>query len=226
MDFAGSVFMTVGDACAPWHPQFFSVATFESQRLTQDGTTIDPGHGLRHCEFELATPWSSTAKTQHASSSYTISFTLACHRLGQGWDFDTIAKDVVELEYVLFQPWCQSHFMPAREKLSGRNMGHTCINFWAVGASKPSQNCDSDGVVCRDCFPGFSSAKVSRATHAPVQGLEGYRLLLSHGCLVQSTLHTSQSIRFKLGQKFVAISFTVLLTESGIAITNFSRGTS
>ena len=32
-----------------------------------------------------------------------MSFTLACHRLGQGWDSDTIAKDVAELEHVLLQ---------------------------------------------------------------------------------------------------------------------------
>ena len=33
----------------------------------------------------------------------------------------------------------------------------------------------------------------------------------------------SRSIRFKLGQMFVVISFTVLLTKSVIAITNFSH---
>ena len=48
---------------------------------------------------------------------------------------------------------------------------------------------------------------------------------LNHGCLVQSKLHTSRSIRFELGQKFVVISFPVLLTESVIAFTNFSHDT-
>ena len=46
--------MTVGDADTLWHPQFFSAATFESQRLTQDGTTIDPSHGLRLEEDPVA----------------------------------------------------------------------------------------------------------------------------------------------------------------------------
>ena len=45
--FTSSVFMTVGDADTPWHPQFFSAATFESQCLTQDSTTIDLSHGPR-----------------------------------------------------------------------------------------------------------------------------------------------------------------------------------
>ena len=46
--------MTVGVADTPWHPQFFIAATFESQRLTQDGTTIDPSHGLRLEEDPVA----------------------------------------------------------------------------------------------------------------------------------------------------------------------------
>ena len=53
-NFTSSVFMTVGVADTPWHPQFFSAATFESQRLTQDGTTIDPSHGLRLEEDPVA----------------------------------------------------------------------------------------------------------------------------------------------------------------------------
>ena len=117
--------MTVGDAHTPWHPQFFSVATFESQRLTQDGTTIDRVTAYGTVTFELANVVVQYCKSQHASSSYTISFTLACHRLVQGWDSDTIAKDVVELEYVLFQPWCPESPHARDEKLRGRNMGCT-----------------------------------------------------------------------------------------------------
>ena len=29
------------------HPQFFRAVTFESQRFTDDGATVDPSHGLR-----------------------------------------------------------------------------------------------------------------------------------------------------------------------------------
>ena len=46
--------MTVGDADAPWHPLFFSAATFESQRLARGGTTIDPSHGPRLEEDPVA----------------------------------------------------------------------------------------------------------------------------------------------------------------------------
>ena len=53
-NFSSSVFMIIGDADTPWHPQFFSAATFESQRLTQDGTTLDPSHGLRLEEDPVA----------------------------------------------------------------------------------------------------------------------------------------------------------------------------
>ena len=44
---------------------------------------------------------------------------------------------------------------------------------------------------------------------------------LNLGCLVRSKLHTSRSIRFELGQKFVVISFS----RKVIAITNFSHDT-
>ena len=85
MDFAGSVFMTVGDAKTPWHPQFFSAATFESQRLTQDCTTIDPSHGLRHCDVRIGQPREPHFGSHHTNSSFSMSFTLECRRLGQGW---------------------------------------------------------------------------------------------------------------------------------------------
>ena len=37
-----AVIMTVGNANTSWHPQFFSAVTFESQRLTEGGATVDP----------------------------------------------------------------------------------------------------------------------------------------------------------------------------------------
>ena len=163
--------MTVGDACAPWHPQFFSVATFESQRLTQDGTTIDPGHGLRHCDVRIGEPRGPVLqklstlplRTQYRLLWHVIAWGragISTPSLRMSWNLSTFS----------FSHGVQSHFMPATEKLSGRNMGHTCINFWAVGASKPSQNCDSDGVVCRDCFPGFSSAQGKQSDPCPRPG--------------------------------------------------------
>ena len=53
--------------------------------------------------FELANLVDRYFGSRRAYSSYTMSFTLACHRLVQDWDSDTIAKDVAELEYVLLQ---------------------------------------------------------------------------------------------------------------------------
>ena len=61
-----SVFMTVGDAVihSVQYRHFrvpdtlassvFNAANFESQRLPQDGTTIDPSHGLRLEEDPVA----------------------------------------------------------------------------------------------------------------------------------------------------------------------------
>ena len=107
-------------------------------------------------------------------------------------------------------------------------MGYTFINFWVVGASKPSENVDSM-VSCVET--AFWASAVPRYAESPMlrPGIGKVPSTLAqfsnHGCLVQSTLHTSRSIRFKLGQKFVAISCTVLLTESVIAIKNFSHNT-
>lgn len=54
---------------------------------------------------------------------------------------------------------------------SARNMGYAFINFRDVDACKRFEEL-FDGVECRVCLPGFSSAKVCRVTHARVQGLE------------------------------------------------------
>ena len=51
-----SVFMTVGDADTPWHPQFFGAVTFESLRLTENGATVDPSDGLRHGDVRIGDP--------------------------------------------------------------------------------------------------------------------------------------------------------------------------
>ena len=51
-----SVFMTVGDADTPGHPEFFSAVTFESQRLTKDGATVDRSHDTQHGDVRIGEP--------------------------------------------------------------------------------------------------------------------------------------------------------------------------
>jgi len=55
---------------------------------------------------------------------------------------------------------------------SSCNMGYAFINFRNVHDCQRFTT-EFDGVECRVCLPGFSSAKVCRVTHARVQGLEG-----------------------------------------------------
>eukprot|EP00450_Noctiluca_scintillans_P032137 CAMPEP_0194550332 /NCGR_PEP_ID=MMETSP0253-20130528/95654_1 /TAXON_ID=2966 /ORGANISM="Noctiluca scintillans" /LENGTH=887 /DNA_ID=CAMNT_0039397771 /DNA_START=61 /DNA_END=2725 /DNA_ORIENTATION=- len=55
---------------------------------------------------------------------------------------------------------------------SSCNMGYAFINFRNVDDCQ-SFTTEFDGVECRVCLPGFSSAKVCRVTHARVQGLDG-----------------------------------------------------
>ena len=52
----GSVFPTVGDPDTLWHPQFLGVITFWSQRSTNDGPTMDPSDGPRHCDARIGEP--------------------------------------------------------------------------------------------------------------------------------------------------------------------------
>ena len=53
-----AVFMTVGDAGTPWSPQFFSPATFESQRLTNDSPMVDRSHHIRsRSRFSRSLSW-------------------------------------------------------------------------------------------------------------------------------------------------------------------------
>ena len=53
--------------------------------------------------------------SHHAYTSYTMSFTVACNRSGQGWDSDSIAKDIAELEYILLQ--CLRLLTPLRDRI-------------------------------------------------------------------------------------------------------------
>jgi hypothetical protein len=55
---------------------------------------------------------------------------------------------------------------------SSCNMGYAFLNFRTVDECERFTT-EFDGVECRVCLPGFSSAKVCRVTHARVQGLEG-----------------------------------------------------
>jgi len=55
---------------------------------------------------------------------------------------------------------------------SSCNMGYAFLNFRTVDECERF-TAEFDGVECRVCLPGFSSAKVCRVTHARVQGLEG-----------------------------------------------------
>ena len=45
-----------GYAVTPWRFQFLDSITFESQRMTDDGTTVDPNHGLRHGCVQIDNP--------------------------------------------------------------------------------------------------------------------------------------------------------------------------
>ena len=54
--YLSSVFVTVGDADTPWHPQFFTAVTFESLRLTENGATVDPSDGPRHGDVRIGEP--------------------------------------------------------------------------------------------------------------------------------------------------------------------------
>ena len=76
--------MTVGDADTPWHPRFFSPVTFESKRLTNYGPKVE-------VVFELVGLAVQHFVSHH--STCTISFSLAYHRLGQGWASDVVAED-------------------------------------------------------------------------------------------------------------------------------------
>ena len=51
-----SVFMAVGDANTPKHPQLFSATTFESQCLTEDGDMLHTSDGRRHSDVRIGEP--------------------------------------------------------------------------------------------------------------------------------------------------------------------------
>jgi len=103
--------MTVGDADTLWHPQFFSAATFESQRLTEEErswsiwqppvlplrnfNTVDSSDGLLNgtVMFELASLMNQHLGSHLAHSSCAVPLSLACHRLVQAWDSNVIAEN-------------------------------------------------------------------------------------------------------------------------------------
>ena len=51
-----AVFVTIGDADTPWHPQVLNPVTFESQRLTKDSPMVYPSHALRHGDVRTGEP--------------------------------------------------------------------------------------------------------------------------------------------------------------------------
>ena len=70
----------------------FSTVTFEFQRLTKDGNTVDPSDGLRHGNVRIG----DTRATVLRFSSrllLVMPLTLAFHRLVWGWDSNEIAEN-------------------------------------------------------------------------------------------------------------------------------------
>ena len=74
-------------------PQFFSASTFESQRLTQDGATVDPSDGLRHGNVRIGEPRAPVLRFSSRSLLVHNPVYPGVSCLGWGWDSDMNAKD-------------------------------------------------------------------------------------------------------------------------------------
>ena len=73
-------------------PQFLSAVTFEFQRLTEDGTTVDPSDGLRHGNVRIGEPREPVLRFSSRlllvrNPDYTGISSL------WGWDSDVIVED-------------------------------------------------------------------------------------------------------------------------------------
>ena len=77
LDFPSSVFLTIGDADTLWHPQF-SVPSLSNFAFDRRQATVVSG------VVRIGEPREQYFGSHHAHSSYTMSFTWACHRLGHG----------------------------------------------------------------------------------------------------------------------------------------------